>query len=265
MTATEPLRKGLESRVARPMIFLTAVLVLWDLAVRILDIPPFIVPAPASVLVAFWAQWHLLVTNMLITFEAIFAGWILCIGVGILIAVAIVHSPTVERLLYPMLVLWQGVPKIAIAPLFVVWFGFGMTTRIFLAFIVGLFAMIVSTVSGLKSAETDLLDLARAMNATKWQTLSQFTFPNALPAIFSGLRITAVQACSGAVTAEFVGSNSGIGYILLVAVGNFNLPLMFAALALLALTGLLLFVLVDRLEALALPWHVSHRSLNAAA
>jgi NitT/TauT family transport system permease protein len=249
--------------VSRGVIVLAVVIVVWELSIRLFAVPAYIVPTPWAVTVALIANARLLFTNLAITFEAIIAGWFLAIIVGVLIAIAIVQIAIIERIFYPILVLWQGIPKIAVAPLFVVWFGFGMTTRVFIAFIVGLFAMIVSTVAGLRSSDTDVIDLARVVRATRLQTLLHFTLPNALPAIFSGLRITCVQACSGAVVAEFVGSNSGIGYLLMVAIGNFELPLMFAALVLLALTGLLLFLVVDVAEHFCIPWHASQRNTRS--
>jgi NitT/TauT family transport system permease protein len=158
------------------------------------------------------------------------------------------------------------VPKVAIAPLFVVWFGFGIIPKIISAFLLGFFPIVVSTVVGFKSVERDMLDLAHSMKATNLQIFMRISLPHALPSIFAGLKVSVTLAVVGAVVGEFVGSNSGIGYLLQIANGNFDLPLMFAALTVLSLIGLLLFAAVDLVERLMIPWHASHRvELHATA
>jgi NitT/TauT family transport system permease protein len=151
------------------------------------------------------------------------------------------------------------VPKIAIAPLFVVWFGFGIFPKVISAFMLGFFPVVVATVMGFKSIEPDMIDLARSMRASRWQMFVKFSLPQALPSIFSGLKVSATLAVVGAVVGEFVGSNSGIGYVLQIANGNFDLPLMFAALFVLSMMGVILFALVDIAEKMMIPWHQSRR------
>jgi NitT/TauT family transport system permease protein len=166
----------------------------------------------------------------------------------------------VESFVYPLLVFSQSVPKIAIAPLFVVWFGFGIIPKVICAFMLGFFPVVVSTVAGFKSVEPDMLDLARSMKASKLSTFMRISLPQAMPSLFAGLKVSVTLAVVGAVVGEFVGSNSGIGYLLQIANGNFDLPLMFAALTVLSGIGVLLFVAVDVVERLMIPWHASHRN-----
>ena len=141
-----------------------------------------------------------------------------------------------------------------------VWFGFGIIPKIIAAFLLGFFPVVVSTVMGFKSLERDMIDLARSMGSSRWQMFFKISLPQALPAIFSGMKVSITLAVVGAVVGEFVGSNSGIGYVLQKANGNFDLPLMFAALVVLSLIGVLLFVLLDVIERFAIPWHASQRN-----
>jgi NitT/TauT family transport system permease protein len=170
------------------------------------------------------------------------------------------YSKLVESFVYPLLVFSQSIPKIAVAPLFVVWFGFGIIPKIIVAFLLGVFPVVVSTVMGFKSVEQDMVDLARSMGSTRMQMFFKINLPQALPAIFSGMKVSITLAVVGAVVGEFVGSNSGIGYVLQKANGNFDLPLMFAALVVLSMIGVILFALLDVIERLMIPWHASQRN-----
>jgi NitT/TauT family transport system permease protein len=186
--------------------------------------------------------------------------------IGVPIAMWISYSRTVESFVYPLLVFSQSVPKVAIAPLFVVWFGFGIVPKVIAAFLLGFFPVVVSTVQGFKSVEPDVIDLARSMGANPLKIFLKFRLPQALPSIFSGLKVSVTLAVVGAVVGEFVGSNSGIGFVLQRATGPFDLPLMFAALVVLSTLGVLLFLAVELVERWLMPWHASQRhDMNATA
>ena len=255
-----PLRRILDSGVVRPGLFIVGLFVLWEAVIDIFRIPPYLIPAPLAVVKQLIAEWPRLLSESLVTTYATLGGFALSIAFGIPIAVWIAYSRTVESYVYPLLVFSQSVPKIAIAPLFVVWFGFGIIPKIIAAFMLGFFPVVVSTVAGFKSVEPDMLDLARSMKASRLQTFLHISLPQALPSIFAGLKVSVTLAVVGAVVGEFVGSNSGIGYLLQIANGNFDLPLMFAALTVLSLIGVVLFVAIDILERLMIPWHASHRA-----
>ncbi|MDN5843936.1 MAG: ABC transporter permease [Alcaligenaceae bacterium] len=252
-------QKVLLAPALRPFILVVVMLVLWDLAIRLFNIPPYLIPPPGKVVGQLIEQWPMLLQQSYFTTEATFWGFILSIVVGVPMAMVIAYSRTVESFVYPLLVFSQSIPKVAIAPLFVVWFGFGIMPKIVTAFLLGFFPIIVATVMGFKSVESDMLDLARSMGASRLQTFLKISLPQALPAMFSGLKVSVTLAVVGAVVGEFVGSNSGIGYVLQVANGNFDLPLMFAGLVLLSVIGVLLFAIVDLIERLMIPWHISHR------
>ena len=260
MSAARPLwLRLLHSVWLRPVLLLIILLVIWDIVIRVFAIPPYLIPTPASVVEALVEEWPRLFGESLVTTYATLGGFGLSIAFGIPMALAIAYSRTVESFVYPLLVFSQSVPKVAIAPLFVVWFGFGILPKIIVAFLLGFFPVVVSTVMGFKSVEADMLDLARSMKASKFQIFLRISLPQALPSIFAGLKVSVTLAVVGAVVGEFVGSNSGIGYVLQIANGNFDLPLMFAALLVLSMIGLLLFIVVDMIERLMIPWHASQR------
>ena len=250
----------LYSKTLRPALMIVIVLVLWDVVIRVFKIPPYLIPAPDKVVGQLIAEWPRLLKESMVTTYATLGGFALSILFGIPMAMLIAYSRTVESFVYPLLVFSQSIPKIAIAPLFVVWFGFGIIPKIIAAFLLGFFPIVVSTVMGFKSVESDMLDLARSMRASRWQTFIKISLPHALPSIFSGLKVSVTLAVVGAVVGEFVGSNSGIGYVLQIANGNFDLPLMFAALVVLSMIGVMLFVAIDMIERWAIPWHAAHRN-----
>jgi NitT/TauT family transport system permease protein len=260
MAETTPFwRRAIQAQWLRPLIFLVVLVVAWDLAIRLFRIPPYQVPKPADVIATLWDEWPMLLSQAVPTTTATVQGFILSALFGIPMAMLIVGSRTVESYVYPLLVFSQSIPKIAIAPLFVVWFGFGMMPKVLSAFLLGFFPVVVSAVQGFKSVEPDMLDLARAMEANRLQIFRMVRLPHAMPAIFSGLKVSITLAVVGAVVGEFVGSNNGLGFVLQRSIGNFELPTMFAALVVLSLIGVILFWILDVIERFAIPWHASQR------
>ncbi|WGF87702.1 ABC transporter permease [Marinivivus vitaminiproducens] len=257
-------RDVFEAGWVRPFGLMLLILVLWEVGVRVFAIPAYLVPKPIDVIAVFISDGDTLLRQSVPTLIATLGGFALSAVIGIPLAMLIAGSRTVEAYLYPLLVFSQSVPKVAIAPLLVVWFGFGMAPKVITAFLLGFFPVVVSGVQGFKSVEPDMRDLARSMKASWLQTFAYVSLPHALPAIFSGLKVAVTLAVVGAVVGEFVGANSGIGFVLQRSIGNFELPTMFAALILLALIGVVLFWIVDLVERLMLPWHASQRTEIAA-
>ena len=175
---------------------------------------------------------------------------------------AIAWSQGISRALTPFLVFVNTLPKVAIAPLFLMWLGYGILPNMLIGALIGFFPVVINTAVGLTQIDADLVDLGRVFSAPKWKVFWKIRIPNAYPYILSALKVTATSAVVGAVVGEFVGSNSGIGYVLQVANGNFDLPLMFAALVVLSSIGVILFVAVDLVERLMIPWHASQRHAN---
>jgi len=243
----------------RPVLFLVFLVAIWDVVIRIFNIPPYQIPKPINVLWTLWTDGPDLLQQAVPTTIATIEGFFLSAVFGVVAAVLIAGSRTIESYVYPLLVFSQSIPKIAIAPLFVVWFGFGMMPKVLSAFLLGFFPVVVSAVQGFKSVEPDMLDLARAMEAKRLQIFRMVAFPHAMPAIFAGLKVSITLAVVGAVVGEFVGSNNGLGFVLQRSIGSFELPTMFAALVILSLIGVLLFWILDLAERIMIPWHASQR------
>lgn len=248
----------------RPLLLLVGLVIAWDVVVRVMRIPPYLVPSPWEVIRAFRTEGAELARQAVPTTAATLAGFLLSALFGIPAAMLIAGSKRVEAYVYPLLVFSQSIPKVAVAPLFVVWFGFGMTPKVISAFLLGFFPVVVAGVQGFKSVDPEMRDLARSMKASWLQTFRMVSLPHALPSIFAGLKVSVTLAVVGAVVGEFVGANSGIGFVLQRSIGNFELPTMFAALVVLALIGVVLFWIIDFVERLMVPWHASQRAEIAA-
>lgn len=237
-----------------PIATLAGLVALWQLVVSLFSIPTFILPGPALVwktAVDFGMNW---LPHVLATVTIALLGFGVAIVVGVLLAVIIVHSRTLSRVLTPAIVIMQIVPKIAFAPLFLIWFGLGPAPIVVVTFLVAFFPMVVNAAVGLSEIERDLLDLARVLRLNWWKVLWSIRFPTALPHIFGGLKIASTLAVIGAIIGEFVGSNRGLGYLVLIANNNLNTPLALAAIALISLFGLVLYAAIVLLEMVSLPW-----------
>jgi NitT/TauT family transport system permease protein len=217
-------------------------------------IPAFILPGPLTVwetAAAFGANW---IPHLIATITVALAGFAVAIVVGVLLAVIIVHSRLLAQILTPALVILQIVPKIAFAPLFLVWFGLGPTPIVIVTFLVAFFPIVVNATVGLSDIERDLLDLTRVLQLNWWRVLWSIRFPSALPHLFSGLKVSSTLAVIGAIIGEFVGSNKGLGYLILIANNSLNTPLALAAIVLISLFGLILYAAIVLIEMASLPW-----------
>lgn len=222
-------------------------------------VPAYLVPGPGAVWDTMVADWAMLLEHTWVTTMETIVGFLLATVIGVATAVLLVYSRTAEKSLYPLILFAQVIPKIAIAPILVVWFGFGLTPKIVLAVLIAFFPVVVSAVAGLRSVDPELLELSATMGASRWKTFRKIRFPGALPHLMSGLKVAVTLAVVGAVVGEFVGADRGLGYVLLLASGNLNSPLLFADLILMSLIGVVLFVAVELSERLLIPWHASRR------
>jgi NitT/TauT family transport system permease protein len=223
-------------------------------------VKPYLVPTPGQVWDRIMQDWSSLMYHSYVTLYETVVGFLLASVLGLATALAIASSRAVEKTLYPVVLFAQVIPKIAIAPLIVVWFGNDLAPKIILAVLIAFFPVVVSGVAGLRSTDPELLELSATMGASRWQTFRKIRFPNALPHLMAGEKVAVTLAVVGAVVGEFVGASEGLGYQLMIANGNLDAPLLFAALILMSIIGILLFVVVEVLEALLIPWHASRRS-----
>lgn len=244
----------------RPVALLVACFVVWWAITAAGLVAPYLVPSPGTTLRTIAEKSDYLWQNTWVTLYETVLGFVIAAAVGVLAAVLMVYSATVEKTLYPILLFAQVIPKIAIAPLFVVWLGFGMSPKIVVAVLIAFFPVVISMVAGLRAVDPEMLQLAATMSAGPAQTFAKIRFPASLPHLFSGLKVAVTLAVTGAVVGEFVGSNKGLGYVILQANGNMDTPMLFAGLLIMSLIGVVLFVIVELAEKFLLPWHAGRRT-----
>jgi NitT/TauT family transport system permease protein len=234
-------------------------LALWEGLVRAFHVPVFLLPAPAQIVLTIVQQWSYLLTQLGITMAAAGLGLVMSAALGLAAGAAIASSRLVDRMLTPWLVIAHAIPKVVIAPLFLVWFGFGLQSEVFFVVAFTFFPVIVNTVTGLKSADPEQLLMVRAMGATPGQVLHKIQFPSAMASICAGIKLAVTLAPVGAVIGEFVASNAGLGHLLIRAVGDMDTPLAFAAVTVFSIFGVLLWRAAEWVERRVLPWHPSQR------
>jgi len=237
-----------------PASVFVALIAFWALAVWFYEIPHYLLPPPETVLPRIYDARASLWNHSLVTLQEILLGFGLAILTAIPLGLLIALSPLAKRMLYPLLVFVQLVPKIAIAPLFVVWIGFGMASKVMLTLLLTFFPLLLASIAGFQILDQRLLYLTRSMGASTWQTFRYLRFPAALPVIFGGLKTSATIAATAAIVAEFVGANRGLGYLLLQATGTMDTTLVFGILFLLTIIGLGLNVAVELAEHFMAPW-----------
>jgi NitT/TauT family transport system permease protein len=242
------------TEIVSPILATGFLLLAWEVAADFFKIPTYLFPAPSQIIRASIDNASLLLRESWVTSVEIVLGYLLSIMIGIPLALGIFHWPVFAKSVYPLLVSTQAMPKVAIAPLFVVWFGFGLLPKILIAFLIAFFPIVINTVMGLSAIEHEKIFLARSMGLSSFATFRLIRFPDALPSIFAGLKISITLAVVGAVVGEFVGGDSGLGYQLMVANGNMNTPLLFAGVLALTLLGLFLFGVIEMLEHFAMPY-----------
>ena len=253
---------ALERR-ARPVLLpagvLLGALVVWEITWRLFNVPRFVVPLPSGIIAETW-EWRLyLLGHSWVTLYETLAGFGLSIAVGVPLAVVIVYSPVLRSAIYPLVVVTQAVPKIAIAPVLLLLLGADAVSKVVVAFLVAFFPIVVDTATGLAATPTELLDLSRSYRANAFKTFVKVRFPMALPFFFSGLKVSVTLAVIGAVVGEFVGSDRGLGYVILSATSYWKSNLAFGAILLLAVMAVGLFGLVELVERLVCPWYVHAR------
>ncbi|MGB6538534.1 MAG: ABC transporter permease [Xanthobacteraceae bacterium] len=238
-----------------PLAVLVLMIAAWEAAARIFSFPPYLLPAPSAILQAMDTNSAVLLKQTWATTVEILLGFALSIAIGVPLALAIYLWRPFARSIYPLLVSSQAVPKVAVAPLFLVWFGFGLLPKVLIAFLIAFFPVVINTAMGLAALEMEKIYLARSMGLGAIATFFKIQLPNAMPSIFAGLKISITLAVVGAVVGEFVGGQNGLGYLLLIANGNMDTPLLFAGVVALTVLGVVLFLLIGLVERLVLPPH----------
>jgi NitT/TauT family transport system permease protein len=237
-----------------PTVTLLALVGVWEVLAHWSGIPSWLLPAPSAIGESM-VEWRSeLAWHSLVTLYEVLAGFALAIVISIPLAVAVVYSPFLQNTIYPILLALQSMPKVAIAPLLVLWIGFGALPKILVVFLVCFFPIVVATASGLSNVPTAVLDLIRSLSATSYQTFMKIRFPTAIPHIFVGFKIAITFAVIGGVIGEFVGSDQGLGYLILISTAQSRTPLAFGALLLLTIMSMALYYAVEFIERLMVPW-----------
>lgn len=237
-----------------PLSAFLIIIAMWQIGVSVFKPPKFLLPGPLDIMAgikAFGVNW---VKHIMFTVRATLMGFLVAIAFGVVVSVGIVHSKFINAALTPLLVVLQVIPKIAFAPLLLIWFGTGSVSIVIIAFIVSFFPVVVNTTIGLSEIEPELLDLTRCYHMSMFRVLVRIRFPNALPYFFSGVKVASTLAVIGAIIGEFVGSNQGLGYLVLIANNQMNTAMAMGSIFFISVFGLVLFGLTALIERICMPW-----------
>jgi NitT/TauT family transport system permease protein len=233
---------------------------LWELAVRMFGVRTFLLPSPSLIATEIYRNPDFYLYQSLYTIYMTTVGFGLAMVIGVGLAMAIVSSRFLDRALYTLLIATNSVPKVALAPIFVIWMGTGSEPKAAIAALIAVFPIVINTALGLRAVDSDMIDLARSARASKRHVMLKIRLPNALPSIFAGAKVGISFALIGAIVGEFVAGERGLGYVILISQATFNTPRAFAAIVLLSIIGTIMFFAVELCERWLLPWHVSQRS-----
>ncbi|MCY4653091.1 MAG: ABC transporter permease [Dehalococcoidia bacterium] len=249
--------KGLDSAVRRwlpALLIVLGILIVWEAYVRIFDVQTWLLPAPSAIGVALVEDAGLLRRHTGVTLSEILVGFALALVSGALLAAAIGISRTLERALYPFIIASQTIPIIVIAPMLLIWVGYGLAPKVIVVALISFFPIVVNMVDGLKSVDRDMVNLMRTLGANRWQIFFKVQVPTSLPYLFSGMRVAIAVSVIGAVIGEWVGSSEGLGYLMLRSKPQFLTERVFASIVILSVMGIALFGSVGILERIAIPW-----------
>src|SRR5215813_13753340 len=243
------------------LVYLLA-LVAWQLASSVFSIPAFILPSPLAILQRAARSPGVLAFHALVTLQEVVVGFLLAVLLSIPLGMLIVSSRLLERLVYPLLVAFQAIPKVALAPILVIWFGFGLTSKVTLAFVTAMFPIVINTVVGMARTPPEMIHLMRSLGASGLQIFLKVRLPAAAPHIFGGFKVGITLAMVGAVVGEFIAADRGLGYSLLIANSAFDMPLLFGIVILLSALSVGLFYLIELIEVLVLPRPLRRKAMS---
>jgi NitT/TauT family transport system permease protein len=231
----------------------------WQLLTWLLELPEFLVPSPLKVVADLAGSPTYFLAQTWFTLQATLLGFVTSVVLAFVISLLIVQSRFIEKTLYTALVSLNSVPKVALAPLFVVWLGTGSAPKIAMVVLITIFVIVIEFVHGLKSVDPEIVDLGKVFKTNRLRMLWKIQIPNAMPSMFVGMKIGISLALIGAIVGEFVATRQGLGYVIMMAQGSFDTARMFAAILVLAVLGTVLFFAMTMLERICVPWHVSQR------
>jgi len=261
--ASAGLRRAL-ARLLPAIILSIAVLVVWEIVIRLFKVATFVLPAPSAILVSLLDNWRSLAVASQATALEVLFGFVLSAVVGILVALVIVRFERFGRALYPLVVLFQNVPKIALAPIFILWFGYDLAPKVLLIVVIAFFPVAIDMLAGLQSVEPSFVSLMRSVGASKGKILVRVRIPHSLPHLMAGLKVAITFSVIGAIVGEFAGANQGLGYVIQFASTQLDTPLIFAALLVVSVLGLAFYYIVELAERVLVPWAPKFDPVHAA-
>jgi len=247
-------RQAISVQVIAPVVFTLALFLLWELICRIFSLPPTILPAPSDVFAASWQFKGPIASNSMVTLWTTLAGFACATVFGMLLGIVVGWHKTIYAGLYPVLIGFNSIPKVAVVPVLILWFGIGEIPAIITAFLISFFPIVVNVATGLATTEPELEDVLRALGASKLDIMRKVGIPRSLPYFFGSLKVAITLAFVGAVVSETVGANRGIGHLMLSAQANFQVPLVFAGLLALAVLGIALYAITAAIESRFTGW-----------
>lgn len=245
--------RGLNA-VLPPLALSLAALILWEGAIRLFNVPAFILPAPSAVVVSLIENYGQLAAATQATALEVLFGFVLASLVGIAVALVIVRFERFGRALYPLIVLFQNVPKVALAPIFILWFGYDLAPKILLIVVIAFFPVAIDMLAGLQSVEPSFVSLMRSVGAGNGKIMMRVRIPHSLPHLMAGLKVAITFSVIGAIVGEFAGANQGLGYVIQFASTQLDTPLIFAALVVVSILGLIFYYGVELAERILVPW-----------
>lgn len=238
----------------KPWALVLGILAAVEAIVLLFDVPKFLVPAPSQVLIVLWEEREYLLGNVWATVYETWAGFIIALVVGVGLAVPVALTKFGEQSLMPILVATQSVPKTALAPIFVVWFGFGFAPKIVVAALLAFFPIVVNMVRGLRAVDLEMVQYLRTLGASSWEIFRRLRVPSSGPYLFAAMKVSVSLATVGAIVGEFIGADQGLGYVILRAINNFDTTMMFAALIVVSLVGVASYGVIAAVEKRVLAW-----------
>jgi NitT/TauT family transport system permease protein len=257
------LRRGLVN-IAPALLLSAAVVVIWEIIIRLFRVPTFVLPAPSAILTALISEWRALGVAAQATSLEVLFGFVLSAIAGILVALVIVRFERFGRALYPLIVLFQNVPKVALAPIFILWFGYGLAPKILLIVVIAFFPVAIDMLAGLQSVEPSFVALMRSVGASKGKIMLRVRIPHSLPHLMAGLKVAITFSVIGAIVGEFAGANQGLGYVIQFASTQLDTPLIFAALIVVSVLGLAFYYVVEFAERVLVPWAPKFDPIHSA-
>ena len=248
---------------AAPVMILVSLVALWEIGVRVWDIPKWQLPAPSEIGRELAASRGLLLGHTLVTLEEIVIGFMAALAAGLLLATGIAYSRVLERSVYPIVIASQTIPIIAIAPLLLIWVGYGLAPKVIVVALICFYPIAVNTVDGLKAVDPDMVNMIKTLGASRWQVFTKLQMPTAMPYMFSGIKVGISVSVIAAVIGEWVGASAGLGYLITYSQPLFLTARVFAAIVVLSAMGISLFLLASVVERMMLPWYYTEKRANS--